>query len=290
MNETNPRSGPSGDEGRPGDRGQPLRTSIRGKGEPPILLLHGFTGSPEAWGDALLDGLARRRKVLAVELPGHHRRGSDPEPSLSRNPERYRLGRVLADLLATLDSQGHQRADWLGYSMGGRVALAGAVVHPRRVRRLVLEGASPGLHAPEERRLRRESDEELAQLLDAEGMDGFIRRWLEQPLFATQKRLTPEVRRQGLDLRRERDPDALAAVLRGLGTGSQPSFWNRLGEVSAPTLLLTGALDEKFEALAEWMEEGILQAERCSVPETGHAVHLEAPDAWLRAVDGFLSR
>lgn len=225
-----------------------------------------------------------------MELPGHHRMGAGPEPSSLRDPARYRLERVLADLLATLDAEGIQRADWLGYSMGGRIALAAAILHPGRVGRLVLEGASPGLATPEERAARRGNDEALARLLETRGMKGFTRHWLEQPLFATQERLPAKVRRRGLELRLDRAPHALAAVLRGLGTGSQPSFWGRLGEVSAPALLLTGALDGKFRELARRMEERLPRAEHRSVPDAGHAVHLEAPEAWVGAVHDFLAR
>lgn len=222
-----------------------------------------------------------------MELPGHYRtaEGAPAAP----DPGRYRLERVLADLVATLDAQGHGRVDCLGYSMGGRIALAVALHHPERVRRLVVEGASPGLATPGERAARRESDEDLARLLEVEGMEVFTRRWLEQPLFATQQGLPLEVRRWAFELRLERDARALAAVLRGLGTGSQPSFWDRLHELSAPTLLLTGALDGKFRELAARMVDRLPRGEHRSIPDAGHATHLEAPDAWRRAVDDFLA-
>ena len=277
---------------------QRLRVEARGDGDPPLLLLHGFTGTPEAWdapeawGEPLLDALARHRRVLAVELPGHHRRahaGGQLVQTTGRYlPERYRLERVLADLLATLDAHGHERVDWLGYSMGGRIALAAAIVHPHRVRRLVLEGASPGLSTDEERRRRRADDEALAQMLETQGMEAFIRRWLEQPLFASQRNLPAEIRRRTRQLRLQRDPEALAAVLRGLGTGSQPSFWRRLEEVSEPALLLAGALDEKFQDLATRMAERMPNAEPRWLPDAGHAAHLEAPEDWLQSVTTFL--
>ena len=53
----------------------------------------------------------------------------------------------MQDLGQVLDALEIQKARWLGYSMGGRLALAGAVTLPERVSGLVLESASPGLES-----------------------------------------------------------------------------------------------------------------------------------------------
>jgi 2-succinyl-6-hydroxy-2,4-cyclohexadiene-1-carboxylate synthase len=85
------------------------------------------------------------------------------------------------------------------------------------------------------------------------------------------------------------DPRALAACLRGLGTGAQPSFWDRLTEVRAPALLLTGEEDAKFTDIARGMAAALPECLHVGVPSAGHAVHLEAPDAWLEAVNAWLT-
>jgi len=260
-----------------------LRVEERGRG-PATLLVHGFTGSVEAWGEAILDGLVKAgRRVVAVDLPGHGR--SD----LPAGPERTTMERLLDDLSAVLDALDLDRADWIGYSMGGRIALGAAALRPERVGRLVLEGASPGLETEKERRARRERDEALARRILDRGIEPFVDEWLALPLFRSRERLSEETRRAERERRLRCDPRGLAATLRGVGTGRQPSFWADLAQVDVPTLLLAGADDPKYRALAERMAALLPRAEVGVVAKAGHTTHLEAPDEWLRRVTEFLA-
>ena len=259
-----------------------LRVEDRGTGAA-TLLLHGFTGSVEAWGEEILSGLAARdRRVVTVDLPGHG--GSD----VPGRPERTAMERVVDDLCRVLDARGLERADWVGYSMGGRIALAAAVLRPGRVGRLVLEGASPGLASARDREARRRRDEALARRILDEGIEAFVDRWMDLPLFRSQEKL-PAARIQAARERRLRcDPRGLASSLRGLGTGRQPSFWDDLAHVDRPVLLVTGEADAKFTGIAERMEARLPDARHRVIPGAGHTVHFEAPDAWLEEVAGFL--
>ena len=198
------------------------------------------------------------------------------------------MERVFQALMGLLDDHGAESADWVGYSMGARLALAAAVEHPKRIRRLVLESGSPGLETAAARERRRRSDAALARRIESRGMEWFVEHWMGISLFATQRRLPAEVQAAERERRLANTPGALAVTLRGLGTGSQPSYWPRLGEVKAPTLLLTGAMDRKYEALARRMEAALPRARHRSVPGVGHAVHLEAPLRWLEEVQPFL--
>ncbi|MFO7587691.1 MAG: 2-succinyl-6-hydroxy-2,4-cyclohexadiene-1-carboxylate synthase [Gemmatimonadota bacterium] len=259
-----------------------LRVREAGVGDP-LLLLHGFTGSSESWGEPLVAGLAERSRVLAVDLPGH---GASDAPV---DPGRYALEAVVADLCDLLDATGTGSATWVGYSMGGRIALGAAVLAPGRVRRLVLESASPGLSTEEERSARRFADAALARRIRAEGIAWFVDKWERLPPFATQARLPAGVLAAQRERRLANDPAALAACLGGLGTGSQPSFWEDLAGVRAPTLLLAGAEDLKFREIGRRMADGLPAARLEVAAGAGHAVHLEAPAAWLAAVRGFLA-
>jgi len=261
-----------------------LHVADRGSG-PATLLVHGFTGSSDAWGERILRALTDAgRRVLAVDLPGH---GASDTPE---DPRRYALSRVAADLVEVLEHRGLPRADWIGYSMGGRIALGAAVLHPERVRSLVLEGASPGIEDEEDGAERRRADEDLADRIPAEGLERFVDDWMAKSIFRTQQRLSEDQLRRERERRLECDPVGLANTLRGLGTGHQPSFWDELGEIRAPTLLLTGAEDEKFSRTATRMAKRIPKAEHIPVAGAGHTVHLERPGAWLDAVTGFLAR
>jgi 2-succinyl-6-hydroxy-2,4-cyclohexadiene-1-carboxylate synthase len=261
--------------------GLSLHADVFGKG-PPLLLLHGFTGSAAAWGERILSGLAEARRVIAVDLPGH---GRSDAPD---GPEGYALPALVEDLCDVLDELRAPAADWVGYSMGGRVALGAAVLAPERVARLVLEGASPGLATEEERAARREQDEALARRIETSSIEAFVDEWVALPIFASQRRLSERVRAAERERRLGNDPRALAACLRGLGTGSQPSFWERLPEVRAPVLLLTGEEDTKFTGIAAQMSGRLPNARAAVVSVAGHCVHLEAPEPWLEVVRAWL--
>lgn len=254
-----------------------LKVRVNGTGDP-LLLVHGFTGSGLSWGEDLIAGLAQAHQVVAVDLVGHG------ESDRSPDPERYRVGEMLEDLGQVLDALGLEKARWLGYSMGGRIALAGAVLTPARISGLVLESASPGLPTENERKARRRADEALAEGILRGGMEAFVDHWMGLPLFATQGKLPPNVRSLTRGRKLQNDPESLAACLRGMGTGAQPSFWESLREMAIPTLLLAGEEDVKFRQVAGAMAEGIPRAVLRLMPRAGHAIHLENPFAWLAAV------
>lgn len=255
-----------------------------GRDGTPILMIHGFTGSVEGWGEGILEGMARMGPVLAVDLPGHG------ESEIVRDPARYSMERIVSDLVDVLDAQGIDQAIWVGYSMGGRIALAASLLQPKRVAGLVLESASPGIDATDARARRRRQDELLAQRLERRGIEDFVDYWMGQPLFATQLRLPAAVIADARRRRLRNDPHALAAVLRGLGSGTQPSYWSQIREIHVPTLMVTGALDRKFTATAERMLGLLPASTHRSVSDAGHTVHLESPRRWLEAVLPFFEK
>jgi 2-succinyl-6-hydroxy-2,4-cyclohexadiene-1-carboxylate synthase len=202
------------------------------------------------------------------------------------DPRSFTLDGVFDDLAAR---SGQAPADLVGYSMGGRLALAYAILRNGRVGRLVLEAASPGIAGGQERIERRASDETWARMLEAEGIEAFVAAWESQPLFETQARLGAEVRAKVRAARLRNEPRSLAAALRGLGAGILPSFWDDLDRLSIPVLLVVGAEDRKFVEIARRMATMIRRVRLVVVAGAGHTVHLERPDAWLEAVTSFLT-
>ena len=257
-----------------------LNVEVRGEG-PALLLLHGFTGSGATWTPHL--AAWRGFTTVAVDLLGHG------ESDCPTDPRRYTMERCIEDLSALLDELGVRRAAVLGYSMGGRVALRLALHTPERLSALVLESASPGIENGAERAERVRSDGALAGSIERDGIEAFVDRWQALPLFATQARLPETVRDK---LRRQRlsnDPIGLANSLRGMGAGAQAPVLDQLGDVSIPTLLLAGAEDEKYCALARRMAAALPCSKLEIVSEAGHTVHLEQPDAFASNVRNFLT-
>lgn len=259
-----------------------LNVEVSGEG-PPLLLLHGFSGSAATWTPHL--EVWQGFTAIAVELLGH---GASDCPADQR---RYRMERCLDDLVALLDrlpASGGRRVAVLGYSMGGRVALRLALRAPERLWALALESASPGIEDASERAARARSDADLADDIERDGLEAFVERWQALPLFASQARLPVAVRDELRRQRLQNDPRGLAGSLRGLGTGQQEPVLDRMDEIRIPVLLLTGDLDDKYCALARRMAAALPCARAEVVPDAGHAVHLERPQAFAGAIRGFL--
>ncbi|MCA9844511.1 MAG: 2-succinyl-6-hydroxy-2,4-cyclohexadiene-1-carboxylate synthase [Dehalococcoidia bacterium] len=256
-----------------------LNVESSGAGEP-LVLLHGFTGSARSWGP-LIGTLAASRQVLAVDMVGHGCSYAPPDL------QHYQMEQVTADIIAVLQSMGIRKADWLGYSMGGRTALSLAVAHPDAVGRLVLIGASPGLADPGERADRIAADDALADRIQSAGVPAFVDYWESIPLFASQARL-PEAQRAAI--RRGRlanSPLGLANSLRGMGTGVQPFV--DAGRVTMPVLALAGELDRKFVAIGQEMTSQMACARFELMVGAGHAAHLERPGACAEAIERFFA-
>ena len=264
---------------RIGVNGVHLNVEVSGEG-PTLLLLHGFSGSAATWAPHV--EAWRGFATVAVDLLGH---GASDCPADRR---RYRMERCLEDLVALLDHLDVRRAAVLGYSMGGRVALRLALHAPERLWALVLESASPGIEDASEREARARSDADLAEVVEREGVEAFVVRWQALPLFASQARLPAAVREE---LRRQRlgnDSRGLAGSLRGMGAGRQEPVLARMGDIRKPVLVIAGALDDKYCGLARRMAAALPCARTEIVPDAGHAVHLERPEAFAGAVRGFL--
>jgi 2-succinyl-6-hydroxy-2,4-cyclohexadiene-1-carboxylate synthase len=233
-----------------------------------IVLLHGFSATHRAWDrvQALLP--EERYRPLALDLPGHGRYADCERPI------------TFAGCVAHVLDRAPERFALCGYSMGGRIALHVALHAPRRVQRLVLVSSTAGIDDPAERAARRESEDQLAEELTCAPLDSFIERWRNQPLFADEPPGVSALARE--DQRRNRG-EALAAVLRGIGTGRMNPLWERLCELTMPVTVLAGDRDEKFKTLARRMV-GELPRAKLDVPAGGHVLPLENPAAVARAL------
>lgn len=105
---------------------------VHGRGEPLVLIHGAFMTITNNW-TGWIGPLAKRRKVIAVELQGHGRTADIPRDMTSEA--------LADDVAALLDYLKIPRADLLGYSMGGGVALQCAIRHPDQVRKVVVISA-----------------------------------------------------------------------------------------------------------------------------------------------------
>jgi len=242
----------------------------------PTVVLHGFTGDA-----GTMEPITSRLSgpVDAPDLPGH---GPGPHPA---DETAYSIDAMADGVLARHAAPFHM----VGYSMGGRVALTAACRHPERVLSLSLIGASAGLLDPEARAERAASDDALAAQIEGD-FEGFVDRWMANPLFATQARLGRDVLAAARVQRLGNDPAALARSLRANSTGRMRPLHHDLAACTMPVALIAGADDEKFVAVARDLADAIPTATVHVIDGAGHAAHLEQPDAVIAAILATQSR
>jgi 2-succinyl-6-hydroxy-2,4-cyclohexadiene-1-carboxylate synthase len=237
-----------------------------------LVFLHGFTQTHHHWhrcARLVAERLGTQPTVVLPDLPGHGLSADD----------RSDIETAAAELARTTGP-----ATYVGYSMGGRVAMHVALGAAGPVERLVLIGATPGIVEEDERAQRRRADEARAEHIEEIGVEAFLDEWLAAPLFAT---LPPEP--EGLAHRRRNTAAGLAHSLRTGGTGAQRSLWDELDRITIPVLVLAGALDSKFAAIGREMVERLPAATFAAIDGAGHAAHTERPTevantiaTWLR--------
>jgi 2-succinyl-6-hydroxy-2,4-cyclohexadiene-1-carboxylate synthase len=250
---------------------------------PALLLIHGFTGRGADWAP-FLPALRRVAATISVDLLGH---GNSDSPT---DPARHAVERQAADMASILRQLGMAPADVLGYSLGARVALRMAVAEPDVVARLVLESPSAGIADTAARAGRRAADEQLAEIPDREGIEAFVDRWENLPLFAPERALPARHRARLHAARLRNRPEGLAASLRGAGQGAMEPLRDCLPSVTAPTLVVAGALDEAGADRARTIAAGIPGARLAIMEGVGHAPHREAPDRFALLLLGFIAR
>lgn len=251
-----------------------------------VLFLHGFSQSSATWLPVIEELLGTREgerlHLVLLDLIGHGR-SAKPE-----DPAPYALDHVVESIEALRVSAGLGRIHLVGYSMGGRIALAYAVRYPGSLRTLVLESASFGPRTPEERASMAERDRALAERLHASTPEEFAGWWAQMPVLASQGDLPDAMREAEAAMRRDNDVRALALATLGAGQGAMPDLWDAASRLPVPLTYLTGTRDERYAALASAAEaEWGLDVRRF---QTGHNVHLEAPEEYTRTLSEVLAK
>jgi 2-succinyl-6-hydroxy-2,4-cyclohexadiene-1-carboxylate synthase len=237
----------------------------------PLMLLHGFGGSPASF-DEVLD-LARARglnaPILGERLWGHRGQLESPGHTFEREVDR------LADLFRKRDGAG---GILIGYSLGARLALGILTRHPDLASRAILIGANPGLASSVGRTERNSADDAWIILLETKGIEAFVDAWESQPIFASQRLKDPARWLRQRAIRLSHPPAALAAAMRVLGLARMPDTSELLPRLRTPILLVTGAEDPRFLALARSMQSALPRARLATIERSGHNPLFDQPE------------
>jgi pimeloyl-ACP methyl ester carboxylesterase len=240
---------------------------------PPLLLIHGLGYARWGWGPVVAP-LAARFRVLSFDNRGIGASDVPPGP--------YSAAELAADAVAVLDTAGVARAHVLGTSLGGMVAQQLVLSYPERVDRLVLACTTPGgagAHPMPDRTVA--LMQEAATLAPEVALHRFVENALATDAPA-------ELVEQIFRLRLEHPPDP-AGWHAQAAAGATFDVFDRLGEISAPTLVLHGTDDGVVDVRnAALLAERIPDARVELFGDAGHLFFWEQPERFVRAVEEFL--
>ena len=248
---------------------------IHGHGTP-LVLLHGLQGDSSNFA-GLVPQLAERHRVLTFDQRGS---GWSDKPAQS-----YTMALYADDTARLMVALGIERTHVLGMSMGGMIAQEFALRHPERLNGLILGCTTPG--GPNAAKLESTARERTYETTDLPAEErarrlaeaGFTENFLDQH---------PEVLDAMIEARRQRPLDVEALQRRMAAIDAHDTF-DRLGNIQAPTLVITGRPDNIVSAdnsliLAERIPNARLEV----LEPAGHLFWLEKPKETLDLVLAFL--
>ena len=231
---------------------------------PPMVLLHGFLGSSDDWKD-LVRELDNDFYLVVIDLPGHGKSPALPKQDFFR---------FAGALEQTVTGLGLEQFVLMGYSLGGRLAMAYAKEFSCRLKALLLEGSHPGLPEKSEKEMRLAADQRWADRFKNEAVASVLKDWYQQAVFAD---LTDIQRHKLIEVRSSQTGASLADVMMAFSLGRQPDFRCSLRDTGCPVHYFYGERDSKFAGLGRSLkEQGCLTSLQC-IAGSGHNIHREKP-------------
>src|SRR3954468_12751284 len=248
-----------------------LHVVYDGPPEAPVLVLGPSLGTDLGLFDAQVGALAVGHRVIRYDLRGHGRSPVVPGP--------YTVGDMAADVVAALDERGIDRFSYAGVSLGGAIGLQLAVTVPDRLARLVVMASAARFADPPSWKTR-------ADRVRAEGTEFLvpsrIGAWVT-PAFAEAR---PEETERLVQMLRSTPPEGYAGCCESVGTFD---VRDRLGEITAPTLVFAGGEDPATPPETVWaIAEGIPGAQFVVIPHASHLLSAEQPESVTERIREFL--
>lgn len=227
-----------------------------------FVFLHGFLGTKADF-EPLFNCLPNSIERIAIDLPGH---GSEP---MSED--------VVEAVKKQIDQIGAKNL--VGYSVGGRLALALKTRYQNDFEKVVVLSGHPGLSNPQESEERWKRDQVWIERLQTLSINQFLKLWYEQPLFESLHK-RPELLRTIIEKRAQQNVAGLISFFRAFSLAKAPTC-----NLYPNTLFVCGEEDLKFRQLYHTLPPFI---QREVVPQSGHILPLENPQGCADAIVNFL--
>jgi pimeloyl-ACP methyl ester carboxylesterase len=242
---------------------------------PPLVLITGYTATMEDWDPRFVGALAEHYRVVIFDNAGVGRTQALPAP--------LTIDAMASQTSALIDALGLGTPDVLGWSMGGTIAQALAVLHPDQVRRLVLCATFPGtgkMRLPAQAATRALTSgnvrEEMAVLFPANQSAA------QQAYQAATAAYPPHARAPAVTIA------AQGYAVNLWSAGTDPAG-QKTATISAPTLIADGAIDRLDPVVNDHALARLIPGARLKLyPDAGHAFLFQDEKAFVPVVESFL--
>jgi 3-oxoadipate enol-lactonase len=239
-----------------------------------VTLSHSLAATLHLW-DAQAAALRDRYRVLRYDIRGHGGSSVPPAP--------YTLEQMADDLDGLLAGLGIARTHFVGLSMGGLIGMTTALRHPQRIESLVLADTTAS-YGPE----RKPMWDDRIRLAETKGIDAVLDRTMEAWFTAPFRASRPEVIERVRAMLAPTDPVGYVGAIQAIGYGD---IREEIRAIRCPALILVGDEDRGTDiTMARAMHERIAGSELQVIPHAAHCSCVEAPEAFNRALLGFLAR
>jgi 3-oxoadipate enol-lactonase len=251
-----------------------LNVERTGKGQA-LIFVHGIGADLNIWKD-VVPNFASNHEVVTYDL-----RGAGQSDSANTAPSVELFSR---DLSSLMDSLGIERASFVGWSLGGMIALDLAFNNPEKVTSLILVGSTPKLQ-PAAMKL----FEERAKFAETAGMEDL----LKNTFHTTEEAFAPSVRKN--------HPEKILFFRKMLGSYRKETYAaisralikadlnDKLDSIKAPALIVVGQYDARTPLSdSELMCMKLSKSYMKIMPDCGHFYPIEQPKLFSQAIDDFL--
>ncbi len=249
----------------------------------PLVFVHEFAGDHRSWRPQVRF-FARRYRTVAYNARGY------PPSAVPEDPAAYSQDRAVDDIRGLLDALGIRKAHVCGLSMGGYATLHFGLRYPERALSLVVAGAGYGSVSGDREKFRQEA-ELTAKRLETEGMEKAAEFYARGPARVQFMDKDPLGWQEFHEQLAGGSARGRALTLRGVQM-TRPSVFelgDRLAQCEVPTLIMTGDEDDPCLEPGIFMKRKMPYSGLVVLPKSGHAINLEEPALFNRAVLDFLS-
>jgi pimeloyl-ACP methyl ester carboxylesterase len=247
-----------------------------------IIFVHEFAGDMRAW-EPQMRHFGRRYRCVSYNARGYP--PSDVPPA-----GHYSQAIARDDIIAVMDAAQIEKAHVVGLSMGGFAALHFGMAHGNRAHSITVAGCGYGAE-PDKRDQFRQETAATAKLIEEEGAQAFAEAYSMGPTRVQFLNKNPRGFQEFKDQLSEHSTDGAARTMLGVQR-ERPSLFElqkEMAEITTPTLILTG--DEDWPCLLPgiMMKQSIPTAALAVMPNCGHTINIEDPQAFNAIVDRFLA-